>query len=118
MKFGMMLLAAGLFTGAATAATAAPGLSAKGDGRWEVQCRTVADGEAKTVILAPDTSAYAHPKLVRASCDYRASASGELTISVIGASACPFAGASAEACTLTAPKSKRGSFSFKTAPAR
>lgn len=118
MKFGLMLLAAGLVAGAATAASAAPGLSAKGDGRWEVQCKVVADGEAKTVILAPDTAAYAHPKLTRASCDYHASSAGDLAISVTEVAACPFPGASAGACTLTAPKGKRGTFSFRTAPAR
>ncbi len=117
MKFGLMLLAAALVAGSATSASAA-GISAKGAGRWEVKCQVLADGESRTVILAPDTAAYAHPKLVRASCDYHARAAGDLTISVTGATPCPFESASADACAFTAPKSKAGSFTFRTSPAR
>lgn len=118
MKFGLMLATAGVIAASGFTAEAAPGFSATGEGSWELLCQVFTNGEAKTVILSPSTTAYAHPKLTRGSCGYRASPQGDLTISVTDVSACPFAGAPVDACKLAAPKGKRGSFKFQAAPAR
>jgi hypothetical protein len=117
MKIWAALAATALLTGTAHAADA-PSLSAKGDGNWEMLCHVVSNGETKPTILGPDRPAYADARLTRGECAYHATAKGDLTVSLVGAGACPFAGAAADACTLTVPKGKRGSFKFRVGTAR
>ena len=121
MKISLMLLAATLLAGhahAADSSVSAPGLSATGGGAWEAICHVLANGEQKSVILNTQHSGYSDPRLTRAECSYRAGLQSELVVTVAGAETCPFAGASAEACTLSAPKGKRGSFTFRASQAR
>ena len=121
MRNSMLLFAAAaLLAGPVQAQGAGPtaGVSAKGDGLWEILCEYVADGELKTAILDASVTGFASPKLARMECRYRASANGDLTISVVGAESCPFAGAPAGACNLTVPKSGRGRLKFTVAKTR
>ena len=116
MKTWVILLATGLLAGSAQAADVPgviPGLSAKGEGSWEIICQVYGGGEQKGVIIDSHGSSYADPRLTRAECDYRASPASDLMVSLTGAQTCPFAGAPADSCSLTVPKGKRGSFVLK-----
>jgi len=117
MKIWAALAATALLAGGAQAADI-PSLSAKGDGNWEMLCHVVSNGESKATILGPDRPAYSDPRLTRGDCTYHATAKGDLTVSLVGVAACPFAGAAAEACTVTVAKGKRGSFKFRAGPNR
>ena len=90
-----------------------PGFSARGEGNWEVICHVVAAGEQSDVILDSGRTRYASPKLSKGSCSYHASAKGDLAITITGTAICPFKGGTAEACSITVPKHRRGSFDFK-----
>lgn len=121
MKVWAIALAVGVLATAAHAAetpNVAPGFSVKGEGRWQMLCHVLADGENQTVILESGRTSYSNAKMTRSECDYRAGSAGDLLISVVGVEACPFAGAAPEACTMTAPKGKAGSFKFQSRKAR
>lgn len=121
MKKWTMLLAVGLLAGSASATAApdaAPGIAVAGTGNWEMICHVVADGDQQDIILDEGRHAYSHPKLQRASCDYKNSMAGPLEITVVPATACPFKGASADACSLTVPKGRAGAFELRIKGAR
>lgn len=90
-----------------------PGFSAQGDGNWEVICHVLADGKQSDVILGSGRVQYGNRALSKASCNYHASAKGDLVITVIAAAKCPFKGETVETCSITVPKLRRGSFDFK-----
>jgi len=121
MKVSVVLLIAGSLAGP-SAAMAAPGtaptISASGQGSWEMICHIVAGGDQSDHILGPDRSSYSSPKLQSASCSYKGASGGPLVITITGTTACPFKDASADACTLTVPKGRAGSFELKVKPAR
>lgn len=119
----LMLLTAGLLAGPVNAAPApdaapAPGISANGEGSWEMICHIVADGDQLDRILGRDRSSYSNPKMQRASCSYKSPSTAPLVITITGTTACPFKGVSADACTLTVPKGRAGSFELKVVVAR
>jgi hypothetical protein len=121
MKFRLMLLAAAMVVAATPAAysqTVTPGLSAKGDGLWKVTCQVLADGDPKTVILEAGAERFTHRRLTSGRCDYRAGSRSDLTVSLDGADACPFTGATASACSLVVGKAQTGSFKFTVHSAR
>lgn len=97
----------------AAAPDAVPTISATGDGAWEMICHVVAGGDQLVRVLSADRHVYADPKMQRASCEYRNSQRGPLTISISGANTCPFKGASAEACTISVPSGRAGSFELR-----
>lgn len=116
MKAWIALLMAGALVGSAYAADtsdAPPGISAKGDGRWEVLCHAYVKGEMRTAILRPGQTRYSDPRMVRAECSYRAGSEGTLTATVAGADTCPFSESSAEACAITVSAGQGGSFKFR-----
>jgi len=114
MKIWMAALVSSLLAGPVCAADeATPGFSGQGEGGWEMLCHAGAGVDDQVVILKPERSAYANPKMTRASCSYKASAKGDLVVSVVAASTCPFKGASESACAVTVPKGRAGSFAFK-----
>lgn len=117
MKILAALAVTALLAGTAHAAEV-PSVSAQGDGKWDMLCHVLADGELKTTILGPDRLAFADPRLKRGDCTYHATTKGGLTVSLVGAETCPFAGTAAGACTLAVPAGKRGSFKFNVGPAR
>jgi hypothetical protein len=121
MRKWMMLLAVGLVANplnAAEPASTPPSISARGQGNWEMICNIVADGDQLVRVLGPDRNAYSDPKMQRASCDYKNAAVAPLIIVIAGTAACPFKDASADACALTVPKGRAGSFELKVKIAR
>src|SRR3569623_856710 len=111
-----LLLVSGLLASPAFAqvgASAVPGFSAQGPGNWEMICHVLADGDQNSVILSSSRPGYANKALKTASCDYHASGKGDLVLTITGAAKCPLKGATDEACTITVPRQRAGSFSFK-----
>jgi len=102
----------------AHAQIAAPTISATGQGDWEMICHFVAGGEQSDVILGPQRGIYSNPQLQHASCTYKGPSSASLVITISGAGDCPFKGVSADACMLTSPKGRAGSFELKVKAAR
>lgn len=120
MRVSAVLLIAGSLAGPGTAMAApdvAPTISASGQGSWEMICH-IAAGDQSDRILGPDRSSYSSPKLQRASCSYKGASGGPLVITITGPTACPFKGASADACMLSVPKGRAGSFELNVRPAR
>jgi len=116
MKTCVAILIAGLLAGTASAVyaqTVSPGVSVKGDGRWEMFCRIIARSDSKQILLDRSHSAYSDPRLTLGECKYRAAPESELAISVIESEDCPFSGASAENCAMTVSAGKSGSFKFR-----
>jgi len=117
----LLLLAAGLVASPVNAADEVgtpPSISAHGQGNWEMICHIVANGDQLVRVLGPDHSIYSDAKMQRASCDYKNTTSAPLVITIAGAPACPVKDASADACSLTVPKGRAGSFDLKVKVAR
>lgn len=115
MKTGTALLMAVTLMGTAFSAAAqntSSGVSAKGEGPWEVLCQGIVRGNMKYFQLDQNHGAFSEPRLASAECKYRAASAGALAISVTGPQECPFSGASADACTITMDAGKSGSFKF------
>lgn len=111
-----VLLAAAVLAAPAIAednSSVVPGFFAQGEGNWEVICHVVESGKQSDVVLGSGRVRFASRALTKASCNYHASAKGDLTITITGATKCPFKGATVEACSVTAPKHRRGTFDFK-----
>jgi hypothetical protein len=115
MKVSGLFLAAAFLAATSQVAfgqTGNPGFSAKGEGPWRVTCQVIADGDPKTVILENGTEGFAHRRLSRGNCDYRAGARAEMIVSLHGADACPFPATADQGCQLTVAKGGKGSFKF------
>lgn len=111
-----VVLAAGVLVSPAFAADSAdvvPGFSAQGAGDWEMICHVLADGDQSNVIVSPSRPRYANKTLRTVSCDYHAGGKGELVITITGAAKCPFKGATEDACLITVPQRRAGSFEFR-----
>lgn len=111
-----ILLAAGLIAGSANAMEAgapAPGISIAGEGSWELICRAIGGGEQNSIILNGNRRVYSNANMHRISYNYKNGSVAPLVISASAAGTCPFKGASAEACALTVPKGRSGSFEIK-----
>lgn len=113
-----LLLVTGVGVGVAPA-SAGPGpvstLSAHGEGNWEIICHVLRPGGEQTVrILDPQRGSYSDPELRRASCDIKNANKGPLVVTISApAMACPFKGASDDACEETFAKGRAGSFELK-----
>lgn len=95
-------------------------ISAQGDGSWEIICHVLLPGgDQATPILGPGRSSYANREMRGASCDVRNGTKGPLVVTISApAMACPFKGASADACEQTFTKGRAGSFELKARKAR
>lgn len=120
LMLGMLLVTS---PGAALASDAkdmVPTISARGDGSWEIICHVLLPGgDQATPILSPGRSSYANREMRGASCDVRNGTKGPLVVTISApAMACPFKGASADACEQSFAKGRAGSFELKTKSTR
>jgi len=128
----MKMVMAGLLLMTSANASAAPAgdgqgpapapstLSAHGEGNWEIICHILRPGGEQIVrILNSQRSTYSDPELRGASCSIRNASKGPLVVAISApAMACPFKGATVDACEETIAKGRADSFDLKAKPAR